>query len=329
MAEAQRTTDKPAAIAAYRTALKADPTLFSTWNNLGVLLFQEGDRGAAREAFEKAVELRPGYATGWFNLGVAGSDASDPAGFLKAQGAMGKATRLDGRFRDADRAPAFDEEVYDSGLDLSRPIPDDWKLVKTSRSRPSLIGLGLLLLVLFRIGWALGSDWVVGRGLERAIGGGLRTHPRVRRAFEARPSALWTSRQLAALLFLSGSSGRGETGFLLVLLSALLAAHALAPRLLSPGTPLRQASFVPASVIAVLLALPGLGFGAAGPIAEDANALGVAVRTAGVVVLGVVTVVLGVVAWATAVRCPKRAPQPRWCSRRPRSSRWRPWTARG
>ena len=36
-------------IASYRAAVELDPTLFSSWNNLGVLLAQDGQAGAAPE----------------------------------------------------------------------------------------------------------------------------------------------------------------------------------------------------------------------------------------------------------------------------------------
>ena len=302
MAEAERNIDKGEAIASYERALAIDTTLFSTWNNLGVLLYQQGRREEARSAFEQAVNVKPDYAKGWFNLGVAESESAGIAHFLRSQGALGKAAMVDGTFRDLDRVVSFDEEIYDSGIDLSRPIPEDWQLAQTARSRPSLIGLGLILVVVLRIAWALGADWLTGRGIERAVNVEAHKHRKLRGILASRPSALWTTTvTLAALLFLAGVVGWAELLFAVALFSAILAAHALAPRLMSPDRSIRQTSFVPASLLTPGLALFGLGFTPPAPMADDDTEVPTATRRSGVAVLAALTVALGFAAWATGV----------------------------
>jgi tetratricopeptide (TPR) repeat protein len=46
-------------------------------NNLGCLLWRQGEAVSARESFRRAVELEPALASAWFNLGFAALDASD------------------------------------------------------------------------------------------------------------------------------------------------------------------------------------------------------------------------------------------------------------
>ena len=302
MAEAERNIDKGEAIESYQRALALDTTLYSTWNNLGVLLYQQGRQEEARSAFEQAVNVKPDYAKGWFNLGVVESESAGIAHFLRSQGALGKAAMVDGTFRDLDRVVSFDEEIYDSGIDLSRPIPEDWQLAQTARSRPSLIGLGLILVVVLRIAWALGADWLTGRGIERAVNVEAHKHRKLRGILASRPSALWTTTvTLAALLFLAGVVGWAELLFAVALFSAILAAHALAPRLMSPDRSIRQTSFVPASLLTPGLALFGLGFTPPAPMADDDTEVPTATRRSGVAVLAALTVALGFAAWATGV----------------------------
>lgn len=301
LAESERNLDKSAAIASYQEALEQDRTLFSTWNNMGVLLLEQGRRDEAVSAFEAAVAAKPDYATGWFNLGVAESSSVGVSGFVRSQGALGKAARLEREYRDHARIPVVDEEIYDSGLDLSRPVPDDWELADTTRSRPSLIGLGLILVVLMRIVWALGSDWLTGHGVQRVMTLQYDRNNKFLRAMAIRPRALWTSAvSIAALLVVCGVSGWGELLFALMLSTALLGAHALAVRLTSRRSLVRQESSVPASLLSALLAPLGMGFAPPAPVAHN-HEVDIAARRSGVVVLGLLTALLGVAAWWSGV----------------------------
>lgn len=301
LAESERNLDKSAAIASYQEALEQDRTLFSTWNNMGVLLLEQGRRHEAISAFEAAVAAKPDYATGWFNLGVAESSSVSISRFVRSQGAFGKAARLERKYRDHGRIPVVDEDVYDSGLDLSRPVPDNWELADNTRSRPSLIGIGLILVVLLRIIWALGSDWLMGHGVQRVMTFQRDRNNKFLRAMALRPRALWTSVvSLAALLVVCGVSGWSELLFALMLFPALLGAHALAIRLTSRRSPVRQESSVPASLLSGLLAPLGMGFAPPAPLAHNQE-VDIAARRSGVVVLGLLTALLGVAVWWSGV----------------------------
>lgn len=302
LAEAERNTDRPAAIASYRSALEADPTLFSTWNNLGVLLEQQGQHEEALSAFEQAIALRPHYACAWFNVGVMESDRAGIAHFVRSQGAFGRAADLDATYRDQDRIVQFDEEIYDSGLDLSRPIPKDWTLTQTSHSRVHYVGIGLIILALLRVAWALGSDWLVGRGVERAITREAGRYPLLRQMVDARPSPLWTTLvTLGSLVLLSGFAGLGELIFVVGIGLALLGAHSLAPRVLSGQVTIRQTSFLPASMLTVGLAAVGLGFAPPAPIANTDHEVSVTARRSGIALLCLLTLVFGLAARKSAV----------------------------
>lgn len=67
---AQRSGLTAEAIAAYRDAVKAAPTLAPAHFNLAALLRLDGDIAGAAEGFERAARLRPTAADAWLNLGV-------------------------------------------------------------------------------------------------------------------------------------------------------------------------------------------------------------------------------------------------------------------
>jgi len=63
---------------AFRTALKGDPSLADAAVNLGFLLHERQEFGAAEEHYRAALEGNPGHATAAYNLGVALEDLSRP-----------------------------------------------------------------------------------------------------------------------------------------------------------------------------------------------------------------------------------------------------------
>ena len=67
----------PAAVDAYKRALRQRPEWVEAWVNLGRLLAESGDIGGAREAFDAALALDPLDATAIYNLGVVAQDAGD------------------------------------------------------------------------------------------------------------------------------------------------------------------------------------------------------------------------------------------------------------
>lgn len=59
-----------AAKAYYQKSLSYDPELCDALNNLGTLLFTNGEYHKAEKYFERAISIDPQYAKGYFNLGV-------------------------------------------------------------------------------------------------------------------------------------------------------------------------------------------------------------------------------------------------------------------
>lgn len=134
--------DTPAAERDDAAALALDPTLFPAANNLGVALARRGRVRDAATAFRRAVGARPDYATGWFNLGVVESRRG-PLHLVQAQGALARAFALNQTLRDHTRTLVLDEQVYRTGLDVSKPLPPGWSFQRVSRREP-VAALGLL-----------------------------------------------------------------------------------------------------------------------------------------------------------------------------------------
>jgi tetratricopeptide (TPR) repeat protein len=85
-------SDAQQAREAYEHALELDPTHASAHVNLGRLLHESGDPGAAEPHYRAALELRPDDATASYNLGVALEDTGKlPEALLEYQ----KAVRLE------------------------------------------------------------------------------------------------------------------------------------------------------------------------------------------------------------------------------------------
>jgi tetratricopeptide (TPR) repeat protein len=296
--------DRDTLIASYRAAIETDPTLFSAWNNLGILLTQVGRLDEAMTAFEEALIIRPDYALAWFNLGVAEGSRGGLRGFVRSQGALGQAANLDGALKGRSRSFAFDDEVYQSGVDVSKAIPVEWTLASTVRSGPTALTLSMVLLVTVRLAWTLASNQAVSGAIARVLGA-LRTgRPKLRRFLAAPLHGLWTTIvSLGALVAISGATGGSERIWCAVVATTLLASHALAPRLVRANGFIRQASCWPASVLTLGLAALGLGFAPPAPLADSDSTgpIPLFVRRSGVLVLGLVAVAFCGVAWLTAV----------------------------
>jgi tetratricopeptide (TPR) repeat protein len=67
----------PDAVAAYRQALKLDPSYPEAHYNLGVVLDESGQRSEAIEHWRAAVRFRPGYAEAEQRLSAASADHAD------------------------------------------------------------------------------------------------------------------------------------------------------------------------------------------------------------------------------------------------------------
>lgn len=142
---AHQAGDAPAARDLDAGALAQDATSFPAANNLGVALAAEGRNREAATAFRRAVGARSDYATAWFNLGVLDSRRG-PLQLLTAQGAFARAISLDAALADRPRELVLDEHSYETGLDLSKPVPAGWGLGQVERRQP-IAALGLLAVV--------------------------------------------------------------------------------------------------------------------------------------------------------------------------------------
>lgn len=122
----EESDDAENAAQAYRDTILIDPTQTTAQNNLGAILAEQGQLTEAIDHFMAAIQSKPEYAPAWFNLGVAFSADGSLKGFLLSQGALGQAAGLSSEFRDVDSTWYSDKNVYDPGLDLSKPLPADW-----------------------------------------------------------------------------------------------------------------------------------------------------------------------------------------------------------
>ncbi|MDR1265988.1 MAG: tetratricopeptide repeat protein [Propionibacteriaceae bacterium] len=296
--EADPGSDRSELIAAYRQSLDLDPSLFSSWNNLGVLLAQDGQAAAAAQAFQQAVRLLPDYAIAWFNLGALEADQPGLGAFLLSQGALGRAGALDSGWKNQDPELSFDNEVYASGLDVSKPIPADWQLAQTVRANTPVVTAGLVFVLLLRVGKELSQSLFTERLAQRSLKRGA--HPRLSALTRLRrPAAITSLVSAAALLWVVGPNGWRETVLVGLGAVVLLGWHAFAPRLLAAGRDAGHQAFPLASLLTLGLAPFGLGFTPPAPLAADHAPA--AVRRSGIAALTVLTLALAALAAVTAV----------------------------
>ena len=159
-------SDPEEAIARYRTALEEDPTLYSSWNNLGVLLVRSGRADLGEEAFRRAVGANDRYAIGWFNLGTVLRDSWSPVDMFRGHGALARAAVLDSGFRGEAPSLRVDDEVYSTGLDLSKPVSPTWQFARGAHLDARPFAVIAFISGLLRLVWALLYDEVGGRVAE-------------------------------------------------------------------------------------------------------------------------------------------------------------------
>ena len=159
-------SDPEEAIARYRTALEEDPTLYSSWNNLGVLLVRSGRADLGEEAFRRAVGANDRYAIGWFNLGTVLRDSWSPVDMFRGHGALARAAVLDSGFRGEAPSLRVDDEVYSTGLDLSKPVSPTWQFARGAHLDARPFAAIAFISGLLRLVWALLYDEVGGRVAE-------------------------------------------------------------------------------------------------------------------------------------------------------------------
>ncbi|MGA2011703.1 MAG: tetratricopeptide repeat protein [Solirubrobacteraceae bacterium] len=173
------------AIADYRAAVQRDPTEFPAANNLGVLLLDAGQTGAAVSALRRSVGAAPGYATGWFNLGIA-LGRQGPLHLLASEGSLARADQLNPALAKRAPNPFFDNSVYISHLDLSKPLPAKWTFANSQIQSPlAAAGLSTILVMALTLARSLAArggqsnaqKWLstferYERKLERTVPGG-------------------------------------------------------------------------------------------------------------------------------------------------------------
>jgi tetratricopeptide (TPR) repeat protein len=133
-------------------ALASDPGAFPAANDLGVQLARLHRYPAAVAALRRAVGANPSYALGWFNLGVVESWMG-PSHVLGSQGALARSFELNPALVNRDRELTVDATTYHTGLDLSKPLPPDWSFAQLQRAAPT-VSAGLLAVVLLALGLA-------------------------------------------------------------------------------------------------------------------------------------------------------------------------------
>jgi tetratricopeptide (TPR) repeat protein len=147
----QRLDRERAAERTYARAAALDPTLFPAENDLGVLRARRGDDAGAVRALRRALGAHEDYAIGWFNLGVV-LERMGPSHVLSSQGALARAARIDTTFRGREHRLVLDDLPYFTGLDLSKPLPPDWRFAQVQRRAPvAVVGLVVILLVGLRL----------------------------------------------------------------------------------------------------------------------------------------------------------------------------------
>lgn len=257
-------------IARYRAALELDPTLFSSWNNLGVLLSRDGQHEAARDAFRHSIAAKPDYGIGWYNFGSELMLHGEWTELLAAEGALGIANKQDPSLRSLAPGTKFDDEIYQSGLDLSKVLPADWTLASHARPSTTLLTVALVALIALRVAGALGQDKVNGWLLEKAVQRNSRLGDRWRR-WAWWPA--WTGLVASAIIlsFFSGASTPSEA-LLCAPLGVALAAIPLVVRRLvvdQSNQPGRQLTPVLGVAASGLLMLVGIAWP---PVAYDTQA---------------------------------------------------------
>lgn len=285
-------------VASYVSALRADDSLFSSWNNLGAILWNEGDRVGAAHAFARAVTERPDYALAWYNLGSAWSQQRGFGAGLAAQGAFGRAAQLDHELRNAEPRIAFDEVLYDSNLDVSQPIPAEWRLTDSVAEGGSRLTVGLIALIAVRLIWAFGADATTNGLVARGLRVGSQ-HPVLARLGRVRP--WWYLMALVSSVSVWVLSQAHDWLAQLLLASAiigLIGVHMTTSSLAAPSRSLHRGVSAPASVLTLALGALGFGF-APPPVVRDSAQVATRAVRVGAGALALATVVYFMVSAVT------------------------------
>jgi tetratricopeptide (TPR) repeat protein len=246
----------------YGRAVAADPSLYPAWNDLGVMLARAGRDEDAVAALRRAIGARADYALAWFNLGI----MLGRRGLLDApaaEGALGRAFRLDPDLASRKRVLVTDERLTFTRLDLSKPLPREWDFASSQQRSPlPAAGLALLLLLGLQAARAAG-----GRGLT----GGAARWIETARALLARlpgalssfaPSAVAVVASVAVFVWPAIRGDVDGAGIallalgLIALVALVLRARVLVAR--RAGVEIRQRAWRPAILVAAAGAVAGI-----------------------------------------------------------------------
>ncbi len=151
--------------AALERAVELDPTLYPAFNDLGILLAQDGDAGGARVAFSAALGADPTYELARWNLGILAL-REGPAGILEGQRHLAEAIRLDPDLRRSALDFRADEATYTFGFEAPLAAPAGAPPGQT-------YSVGAVVLAASASAAALGQlvSTMFGHGVQTAIGG--------------------------------------------------------------------------------------------------------------------------------------------------------------
>lgn len=256
----------------YQRAVASDPTLFPAWNDLGVTLaaMHRDDRAIA--ALRRAIDVRPDYPLAWFNLAIV-LQRGGLKNALSAEGCLARAYRLDPTLRGRRPQLISDNNLYVTGLDLSKPLPPQWSFSASQQHAPlPALGLAFVLLLGLQGARAAGSRGLTGAqkwlDAARTL---LARLPRTLASFG--PSVLAVAATLAVLGWPTvGQADYGPLGLaflglgLLALVAVVMRARVIVAR--HAGVELRQRAWTPGIVVALAGAVFGLPW-APLPVAES------------------------------------------------------------
>jgi tetratricopeptide (TPR) repeat protein len=285
----------------YQRAVGSDPTLFPAWNDLGVVLARMHRDGGAVAALRRAVAVRPDYAPAWFNLAIV-LDRGGLRQALAAQGSLARAFRLDSGLQGRRRTLISDDNLYITGLDLSKPLPAKWSFSSSQHQAPlPAVGLAFVLLLGLQGARAAGSRGLAG-GTERWLEAARALLGRVHIGLATfAPSVIAVAATIALLGWptvdqtQTNALGLAFLGLgLLALVALVMRARVLVAR--HAGVAVRQRAWAPAILIAVIGAVLGVPW-APVPIAETEPAESRVHAAGPIVAAGLGLILLALDAW--------------------------------
>ena len=288
----RRTGDLVAAERSLRRARTADPAFGLAALDLGTLLAEQGRDDEAGDLLRRALEREPRSASGWHTLGVVLS-RGDVRDQLQSQAAFARAAREDRAFRGRERTPVYDDAIYVSRLDLSKPLPPEWSFTSQERRLPAsaLVVAALLGLVAHAWGRLVGRAVDVVQTRADAVLKSLRRVPTITGPWLsvlASLGVLLLPVLRADLPLVETSAAAAGTGLLLLALVRVR-------RRVGPPT-VRHVSWTPGLVVGVVGAATGVAGFAPVPAADGTDGRAVVHRSGPLLLLGTGLLLLTVAA---------------------------------